>query len=85
MDTIFASQLCDLLTVINPLADLVSDYRACPEIPGHPIKLHFVNNMNGVSRLYCKWVTANSCLENIILFSILGILYTNIIFSTDLE
>ena len=41
----------------------------------HPIKLHSV-----VSQLYFKWFTANFCLNNIILFNILGILYTNIFF-----
>ena len=47
-DSIFAGQVFDSRTLINPLADVVSDYRACFEIPGHPIKLHLVNNMKTV-------------------------------------
>ena len=84
MVSIFASQLYDYLTVINPLADLVSDYRTWTS---NQIALskQYENNMNGVTRLYFNWVKAKSSLFNIILFSILGILYTNIIFSTDLE
>ena len=79
MDIIFASQLCNSLTLIIPLADLVSDYRTWTsnEIA---LSKQYENNMNGVSRLYFKWVKAQSCLSNIILFSILVILYTNIFF-----
>ena len=82
MDTIFASQVWDSLTLINPVADLVSDYRtwASNQIA---LGIQHENNMNVVSRLYFKWVTAKSCLNNTILFSILGILYTNINFSTE--
>ena len=45
---IFASQMSDSLTIINPMADLDSDYGTCPEIPGHPIKLGLVNNMKTI-------------------------------------
>ena len=55
---IFANQVSDLLTLTNPLADLVSDYRICSEIPGHPIKLHSVNNMKTI------WLKCLSCYFN---------------------
>ena len=45
---IFASQVSNPLTLINPLDDLARGYRTCPEIPGHPIKLQFVNNMKTI-------------------------------------
>ena len=47
-DSIFAGQVSDSRTLINPLADVVSDYISCFEIPGHSIKLHLVNNMKTV-------------------------------------
>ena len=66
---IFAGQVCDSLSLINTLADLASDaltYRTQHE-----------NNITWVSQWYMKGSTANSCLNNIILFNILGILNTN--------
>ena len=50
--------MSDLLTLINPLVDIVSDYRTCPEIPGHPIKLHIVNNMTTI------WLECFNCILN---------------------
>ena len=47
-----------MLTLINPLLDRVSDYRTCPEIPGHPIKLHIVNNMTTI------WLESLNCILN---------------------
>ena len=58
----------------HPLADLVSDYRICTEIQIALIEQH-ENKMTGVSQLYFKRSTANYCVNNLLLFNILGILY----------
>ena len=42
-DSFFASQVFASLTLIDPLPDLVLVFMMCPEISGHPIKLHLVN------------------------------------------
>ena len=66
---IFTGQECDSLTLINTMADLHSDALTC--------STQHENNITGVSQWYLKGFTANSCLNNIILFDILGILNTN--------
>ena len=60
----------------HPLADLVSDYRICTEIQIALIEQH-ENKITGVSQLYFKRPTANYCVNNLLLFNILGILYNN--------
>ena len=43
--SIFASQVSDSYTQISSLADLVNVYMMCPEISGHPIRLHITNRV----------------------------------------
>ena len=74
---VFASQV----SLIYPLADLTIVYTTCPEISGHPIKLHLVNSMKTI---WLKWSTINSCLNNIILFNILGFLHTTRFFKHNI-
>lgn len=68
----------------HPLTDLVSDYRICTEIQFALIEQH-ENKMTGVSQLYFKRSTANYCVNNLLLFNILGILYKHNFFSSPWE
>ena len=60
----WSSSLADLLILINHLADLISDYKTYPEIPGHPIKLHLVNNIKQYD--WSVLLTLYLCLQRIL-------------------